>query len=62
MRQLLAEGQCIPAIAFSGYGTPGDIEKSKAAGFAEHLIKPISVDALISAIERLGFDVGVTKQ
>ncbi|MGE5610679.1 MAG: ATP-binding protein [Bacillota bacterium] len=62
MRQLLAEGQRIPAIAFSGYGTPGDIEKSKAAGFAEHLIKPISVDALTSAIERLGFYGGVIER
>jgi len=56
MRQLLEEGQRIPSIALGGYGTSADIEKSRAAGFAEHLVKPLSsVDALTSAIARLGF-------
>ena len=55
IRQLLAQGRRIPAIALSGYGTPADIEKSKAAGFAEHLTKPLnSVELLTAAIARLG--------
>ncbi|MGE5610847.1 MAG: PAS domain-containing protein [Bacillota bacterium] len=55
MRQLVTEGRRIPAVALSGFGTAADIEKSKAAGFAEHLVKPLSsVDALTSAIAKLG--------
>ena len=59
MRQLLERGEHIPAIALSGYGTPADIESSKAAGFAEHLVKPLSgVDALTAALTRLGIGRG----
>ena len=55
MRQILAQGHRFPAIALSGYGTPADIEKSKAAGFAEHLVKPLSrLELLTAAIARLG--------
>jgi Signal transduction histidine kinase len=42
----------IPGIAISGFGNNGDIEKSLEAGFAEHLIKPVKLDALEAAIER----------
>jgi len=42
----------IPGIAISGFGNNGDIEKSLQAGFAEHLIKPVKLDALEAAIER----------
>ena len=41
----------IPGIAISGFGNNGDIEKSLQAGFAEHLIKPVKLDALEAAIE-----------
>jgi two-component system CheB/CheR fusion protein len=40
-------------IAFSGYGQPEDIERSKQAGFVEHLVKPVdpaSVHKLISSL------------
>lgn len=52
MRQLLASGKRLPAIALSGYGTAADIERSKAAGFLEHLVKPISIDTLTGALAR----------
>src|SRR5437764_858006 len=42
----------VPGIAISGFGNNGDIEKSLQAGFAEHLIKPVKIDALEVAIER----------
>ena len=55
MRQLLADGHRIPAIALSGYGTPDDIARSQAAGFAEHLVKPLkNVEMLTAALARLG--------
>jgi two-component system CheB/CheR fusion protein len=39
-----------PAIAYSGYGGPSEVERAHAAGFAMHLTKPISVDTLLDAI------------
>jgi two-component system CheB/CheR fusion protein len=53
MRTLRATGQRMPAIALSGYGQEEDMHRSREAGFAEHLIKPVSIDHLLSAIGRL---------
>ena len=41
----------IPGIAMSGFGTSADIERSLGAGFSEHLVKPITMERLESAIE-----------
>jgi len=43
----------IRAIAVSGYGYDHDIRKSIAAGFIEHLTKPVEAEKLIAAIERV---------
>lgn len=43
----------IPAIALSGYGMPGDLERSSIAGFREHLTKPIPAQSLDGAIARV---------
>jgi CheY-like chemotaxis protein len=40
-------------IAVTGYGQPSDRERSAAAGFAEHLVKPVSLPTVQAAIERL---------
>jgi signal transduction histidine kinase len=40
-------------IAISGFGMNGDIEKSLQAGFAEHLVKPVKLERLEAAIERV---------
>ena len=37
-------------IALSGYGQPSDRERSLAAGFEEHLVKPIDFEELIRAL------------
>ena len=47
------------AIAITGYGTHGDRERSRAAGFREHLTKPFKLAALAkilheAAEEKLG--------
>lgn len=39
-------------IAISGFGMGGDVEKSLAAGFSEHLVKPLNFEELEAAIER----------
>ena len=30
-------------IAVTGYGQPGDRERSKAAGFSHHVVKPVDL-------------------
>ena len=40
-------------IAISGFGMNGDIEKSLHAGFAEHLVKPVKLERLEAAIDRV---------
>ena len=40
-------------IAISGFGMNGDIEKSLQAGFSEHLVKPIKIEKLEAAIDRV---------
>jgi two-component system CheB/CheR fusion protein len=42
-----------PAIAVTGFGRPGDAERAKAAGFDDHLAKPLSIDALHESFSRL---------
>ena len=42
-----------PAIALSGYGMKTDISASQAAGFAEHLTKPVDWEHLREAVRRL---------
>ncbi len=43
----------VPAIAMSGYGMDEDVRRSREAGFTEHLVKPIDVPQLITAIRRV---------
>ena len=43
----------IPGIAISGFGMNGDVEKSMEAGFAEHLVKPVKMENLEAAIDRV---------
>jgi PAS domain S-box-containing protein len=50
----LAGRHGLPGIALSGYGREDDIGRSRAAGFAFHLIKPVTIETLRAAIEKLG--------
>ncbi|WP_435011599.1 histidine kinase N-terminal 7TM domain-containing protein [Tundrisphaera lichenicola] len=43
----------IPSIAFSGYGSEDDAQASLAAGFTEHLTKPVTWAKLEAAIRRV---------
>jgi two-component system CheB/CheR fusion protein len=43
-------------IAISGFGMNGDIEKSLQAGFSEHLVKPVKLEKLEAAIDRVMAD------
>src|SRR6266404_9242111 len=43
----------IPGIAISGFGMNGDVQKSLEAGFVEHLVKPVKMEHLEAAIDRV---------
>ena len=46
MRALREKGSLLPGIVLSGYGQDRDIERSLEAGFAAHLVKPLSLQQL----------------
>jgi two-component system CheB/CheR fusion protein len=41
-------------VAVSGYGQQADKERSREAGFDDHLVKPVDREALASALHRAG--------
>jgi signal transduction histidine kinase/CheY-like chemotaxis protein len=49
----LPGGDAALLIALTGYGQPGDRERSRAAGFDHHLVKPVDVGALLALLEGL---------
>jgi signal transduction histidine kinase/ActR/RegA family two-component response regulator len=49
----LRQKRRIEAIALSGYGTERDVRASLDAGFAAHLTKPIVIETLVAAIEKV---------
>ena len=53
MRELASRPTKLPAIALSGYGMPDDFRKTLDAGFFEHLTKPIAMEKLWAAIDRV---------
>lgn len=57
LRQLQALNP-IPGIVHSGYGMEEDLVRSRAAGFHEHLVKPVALPKLRAAIQRLSLSAG----
>lgn len=45
--------RAVPAIAMSGYGSEDDVLQSLAAGYHEHLTKPVDIHRLDEAIRRV---------
>ena len=43
----------VPAIALSGFGSDEDIDRSRRAGFAAHLVKPVTPQKLHDAIRQV---------
>lgn len=43
----------VPLVALTGYGHDEARRQSSEAGFDEHLVKPVEVDALLQTLERL---------
>ena len=59
MRQL-AGPLGVPGIALTGSSDPDDLRRSRAAGFAAHLIKPIDYPALTAALRRVARPAAVS--
>ena len=49
----IRETRNVPALALSGFGMDEDLQRSRDAGFSDHLTKPVSLDRLQSAIADL---------
>lgn len=50
--RVLKRDFALPGIALSGYGMEADIAESRAAGFSEHLTKPVELTTPEHAIQR----------
>jgi CheY-like chemotaxis protein len=46
-----ADGRPLKLVALTGYGQPSDIERSRAAGFDHHVVKPVEPAVLMSLFE-----------
>ncbi len=46
-------GRGVPGIALSGFGMEHDVNRARAAGFSEHLTKPINFERLEEVIRQL---------
>lgn len=50
IRHMLASGQKVRGIAISGFGQEDDLRRSRDAGFARHLTKPVNIQVLREVI------------
>jgi CheY-like chemotaxis protein len=57
MRQLRERGP-VRAVAMSGYGWKEDLEKSRAAGFEAHLLKPLKIAELENVLRKMEQSAG----
>jgi two-component system CheB/CheR fusion protein len=53
LKERIERGEPLKAIALSGFGMEEDLQKSREAGFMEHLTKPVSFQQLETAIQQL---------
>ncbi len=51
------EKSAAAAFAMSGYGTEMDIARTLAAGFSEHIVKPVTTDALRNVLARVSGEI-----
>jgi DNA-binding NtrC family response regulator len=53
MRRIREVRPTATGVCMSGFGMESDLEASRQAGFAEHLIKPVDMQQMQAAIRRL---------
>ncbi len=54
IRQIRVRDPGLHAVCMSGYGAEKDVQRARAAGFAEHLTKPVELQHLHAAVARVG--------
>ena len=52
MLRARCQGPPVLLVALTGYGQPEDRQRALAAGFDEHLIKPVNLDRLTQIMSR----------
>jgi PAS domain S-box-containing protein len=52
LMRAIGEQYRIPGIALTGYGMEEDVTRSRAAGFVEHIVKPVNLDRLQAVLAR----------
>ena len=52
-KRLRREAPRVRLVALTGYGTESDHERSREAGFDEHLVKPVLPERLLDVLDRL---------
>jgi CheY-like chemotaxis protein len=52
LRELPGLGD-VHLVAVTGYGQPSDHQKTREAGFHDHLVKPVSVEAIDAALRTI---------
>jgi CheY-like chemotaxis protein len=52
IRWIRHHGLSLPGIALTGYGQEEDVQKSREAGFSEHLTKPVNIAYLHEVLAR----------
>jgi len=50
--RMMPETKSAVLVALTGYGRPDDVERSRAAGFDHHAVKPLAADALAEILRR----------
>ena len=53
MRRVRERQQLLKGIALSGFGMDEDVRRSREAGFAQHLTKPVNFRKLEAVIEQV---------
>lgn len=45
-------GKSVQLIALTGWGQPEDLQRTRAAGFDAHLVKPLEIDRLLDLLKK----------
>ena len=56
----IAASHPVPGLALSGYGSEKDVQAARAAGFYEHLTKPVNPNHLVAVLAKV-LGEGVTR-
>lgn len=57
-RELRSRCPGVPLVALSGYGSERDRDRSRRAGFARHLVKPLALEEIVETLTGVWSDAG----